>query len=326
MPSEPLAVEGFEAGPGGALVVKLVFGLYEALEMLGGVWAHPDPLVTYVAAARGVDDARLTLESLAGEPRTAAAPSPDKVRTALEERLRPAPLYRVVFRFTAGEDDEEEAPLEAARCAVLGFMILGRRSSGVALAVALAAACGPPIPGTVVAVHDGDTVSVRREHDTLRVRLACIDAPEQGQAFGTRAKESWLKSALNRQVRLDVIDRDRYGRLVARLWADDLDVSLAMVERGMAWHYRHHCPDDHALAAAESDARQAKRGLWQERDRIRPGSGADADRPSHPARTSTAPTRQTNFAPRGVTRGVQSRARPSLGPDPPQKDQSRTRY
>jgi endonuclease YncB( thermonuclease family) len=122
----------------------------------------------------------------------------------------------------------------------------------------------------VVAVHDGDTVSVRREHDTVRVRLACIDAPEQGQAFGTRAKRELAELVLNRPVRLDVIDRDRYGRLVARLWANDVDVSLAMVKRGMAWHYRHHCPDEHALAAAESDARQAKRGLWQERDRVPP--------------------------------------------------------
>jgi len=138
------------------------------------------------------------------------------------------------------------------------------------VAVAALAACAPTPPGTVVRIHDGDTVSVRREHDTVRVRLACIDAPERGQPFGNRAKKELQALVLNRPVRLDVVDHDRYGRIVARLFAGTTDINLAMVKRGMAWHYRHHCADDLELAAAEVFAREHRHGLWQDRDPIPP--------------------------------------------------------
>jgi len=132
------------------------------------------------------------------------------------------------------------------------------------------AGCAPAAPGTVVAVHDGDTVSVRRDGETVRVRLACIDAPERGQAFASRARRELAALVLERPVRLEVVDRDRYGRLVARVLAGEDDVNLAMVARGLAWHYRHHCPSDLALAAAEEEARRARRGLWQDRDPVPP--------------------------------------------------------
>ncbi|MFX5839986.1 hypothetical protein ABTE60_21985, partial [Acinetobacter baumannii] len=45
--------------------------------------------------------------------------------------------------------------------------------------------------GKVVGVMDGDTVSVLTGDKTpIRVRLANIDAPEKGQAFGARAKQA----------------------------------------------------------------------------------------------------------------------------------------
>lgn len=138
------------------------------------------------------------------------------------------------------------------------------------VAVAAIAACAPPPPGTVVAVHDGDTISVRRNHATVRVRLACIDAPERGQPFGTRAKKELQALVLNRQVHLDVVEHDRYGRTVARLFTGTTDINLAMVKRGLAWHYRHHCPDDLELAAAEVFAREHRHGLWRDRDPIPP--------------------------------------------------------
>jgi len=130
-------------------------------------------------------------------------------------------------------------------------------------ALAIAAACGAaPAGDRVVAVHDGDTVTVLRGREQVRVRLACIDAPEHGQAFGTRARRQLGELIMGRAVALQVIDRDDYGRTVARVLLDGEDVNLAMVRSGLAWHYRHHCPDDRALAEAEAEARDARRGLW----------------------------------------------------------------
>lgn len=161
--------------------------------------------------------------------------------------------------------------MSRARCAgALDRLIAHLGPDALVLGIVLLGGCAPAPPGTVVSVHDGDTVSVRREHDTVRVRLACVDAPERGQPFATRARRELEALVLGRQVRLDVIDRDRYGRLVARLVDGTTDINLAMVERGLAWHYRHHCPDDTVLARAEAEARRARRGLWHDRDPLPP--------------------------------------------------------
>jgi micrococcal nuclease len=131
------------------------------------------------------------------------------------------------------------------------------------LALCLGASCGGEhLEGKVVAVHDGDTVTVLRGGEQVKLRLACIDAPERGQAFGSRSRDLLAELVMGRAVTLEVIDRDQYGRTVARLHVDGNDVNLAMVRAGLAWHYRYHCPDDAALAAAEAEAREARRGLW----------------------------------------------------------------
>ena len=47
------------------------------------------------------------------------------------------------------------------------------------------------LTGKVVAIADGDTLTVLDESKTQhKIRLAGIDAPEKGQAFGTKARRS----------------------------------------------------------------------------------------------------------------------------------------
>jgi endonuclease YncB( thermonuclease family) len=133
----------------------------------------------------------------------------------------------------------------------------------VALLLALACSAAPATV-EVVAVHDGDTVTVLRGREQFRVRLACVDAPERGQAFGSRARQKLSDLVMRKHVTLAVVDHDDYGRTVAWLGLDGDDVNLAMVRAGLAWHYRFHCPDDRALADAEAEARRARRGLWSD--------------------------------------------------------------
>ncbi len=55
------------------------------------------------------------------------------------------------------------------------------------------------ITGRVVGIHDGDTITVldadRTQH---KIWLVGIDAPELGQAFGTRSKQNLSKWVYNR--------------------------------------------------------------------------------------------------------------------------------
>src|SRR4029434_7889257 len=44
--------------------------------------------------------------------------------------------------------------------------------------------------GIVVAIHDGDTLTVLVERKQVKVRIADIDAPEAKQPFGTRSRQA----------------------------------------------------------------------------------------------------------------------------------------
>ena len=67
------------------------------------------------------------------------------------------------------------------------------------------------LSGRVVAVHDGDTITVLDANRTQhKIRLAGIDAPELGQAFGNPSKQNLSKWVYNRQVIVDWNKRDRF--------------------------------------------------------------------------------------------------------------------
>ena len=132
------------------------------------------------------------------------------------------------------------------------------------------------LSGRVVAVHDGDTITVLDTNRTQhKIRLAGIDAPELKQAFGSRSKQNLSSLIYNRQVTVDWQKHDRYGRTVGVVLVDGHDVNLEQVRAGMAWWYRQYArdqsPADRRLyEAAENDARTAKRGLWVDANPVPP--------------------------------------------------------
>lgn len=128
---------------------------------------------------------------------------------------------------------------------------------------------GETIQGRVVAVLDGDTVTVldsaEQQH---RVRFFGIDAPEKAQAYGQVSKRNLSDLVFNREVVVEVADRDRYGRKVGRIFVDGQDANLLQVRAGLAWAYRQYLKGEHreAYIAAEAEARGARRGLWGDPD------------------------------------------------------------
>ena len=69
--------------------------------------------------------------------------------------------------------------------------------------------------GCVVSISDGDTITVMHSGRGEKIRLYGIDAPEKGQAFGSRAKQFVSVLAFGKVVKVEVKDYDRYGRTVA---------------------------------------------------------------------------------------------------------------
>lgn len=116
--------------------------------------------------------------------------------------------------------------------------------------------------GTVIGVSDGDTlIMLTPEKRQIKVRLAEIDAPEKSQAHGQRSKESLSGLTFGKQVRVEQQDRDRYGRVVGKVYIDGLDVNTEQIKRGLAWVYRKYAHNQ-ALFAMEQEAKDNKLGLW----------------------------------------------------------------
>ena len=115
--------------------------------------------------------------------------------------------------------------------------------------------------GRAVSVADGDTITVLRGTEQVRVRLEGIDAPESRQAFGNRAKQSLASMVSDKEVTIRKTGTDRYGRTLGIVVVDGIDANAKLVENGLAWHYRQFNREER-LARLEVAARQAKRGLW----------------------------------------------------------------
>ncbi len=168
------------------------------------------------------------------------------------------------------------------------------RSCWFALCVALLfcgfafhAHAGSAIEGKVVGVSDGDTITVLTDgRESIRIRLAEIDAPEKSQAFGQRSKQSLSEMVFGKTVRVEQQDVDRYGRVVGRVFVGGTDVSAEQVRQGMAWVYRQYLRDT-TLLTVEQEARAARRGLWSDPHPVPPweyrhgghGKSEEADAP-----------------------------------------------
>ncbi|NTS41713.1 thermonuclease family protein [Flavisolibacter sp. BT320] len=118
--------------------------------------------------------------------------------------------------------------------------------------------------GKVVAISDGDTFRLLTpDKKTERVRLYGVDAPENGQDFSTQARQALSELVFSQEVRIEEKDRDRYGRIVAIVYSNGVNVNEELLRRGMVWHYKEFDRSP-AWTALEQKARQTKTGLWRQ--------------------------------------------------------------
>ena len=125
----------------------------------------------------------------------------------------------------------------------------------------------------VVGITDGDTVTVLRPGNVqVKIRLYGIDTPERKQAFGTKAKNHLGDLIHGKQVEIIEMDTDRYGRTVALIEHNGLDVNGEMVKAGLAWVYTKYCESVicYKWKTWEVMARMSGDGLWADKHPIPP--------------------------------------------------------
>jgi len=64
--------------------------------------------------------------------------------------------------------------------------------------------------------------------------------------------------------------KDRYGRLIGKVYTGETYINLEMVKRGHAHWYKKYAPKDKDLQQAEAKAKKAKRGVWSRPNPIKP--------------------------------------------------------
>lgn len=159
--------------------------------------------------------------------------------------------------------------------------------------------------GQAKRVHDGDSLTVRRNNGALvNVRLYGIDAPELKQASGPAAKKLLVSLAARQSLNVQSVDRDRYGRTVALVrLKDGRLINEAMVAQGQAWVYDQYCREELCarLRELEDQARAEGRGLWAQANPTRP---SDWRREHKAEEWNAAPARAMKRAARSLTKAL----------------------
>ena len=122
----------------------------------------------------------------------------------------------------------------------------------------------------VIAITDGDTIVVlTSENKQVKIRLEGIDCPEMKQDFGQRAKQATSDLCFGKEVKIVQTGKDRYGRVLAYVYAGNKCVNHELLKSGMAWHFKKY-NNDARLIVFESMARKSKLGIWSVKGQIPP--------------------------------------------------------
>ncbi|NLB63382.1 MAG: thermonuclease family protein [Fibrobacter sp.] len=125
----------------------------------------------------------------------------------------------------------------------------------------------PWMHGQVTKVSDGDTFHFMVGGKRQRVRLYGIDCPESNQDFGDEATRAVDSLIMGKEVKIQLINTDRYQRLVGDVWVNDsLNLNAWLIANGYAWWYKQYGKDRPEWEKLEAQARRQKLGLWSQND------------------------------------------------------------
>lgn len=115
-------------------------------------------------------------------------------------------------------------------------------------------------------IIDGDTIEIHGQ----RIRLWGIDAPESSQRCrnsnsdlyrcGADAANKLAAFTAEKVVNCAPLDRDRYGRTVARCAVNDIDIGEWLVRNGLAFDWPRYSSGRYCLT--QDRARRGDKGIW----------------------------------------------------------------
>ena len=119
------------------------------------------------------------------------------------------------------------------------------------------------ISGKVVKVSDGDSFYLKSGKTVYRIRMYGIDAPELHQEHGEESKTYLENIILGKNIDVKVMDEDKYGRKIGKIFYKNKDVNLQMLESGHAWFYEYYAKGERKYRKAFEEAKRKKIGIWK---------------------------------------------------------------
>lgn len=273
------------------------------MEMFLIVW-----LVTALAIAavkRGKRSAVLSCVLVLGLAGTLAACDSTETATSKKPEVKSETVVKekeTEQKTQAGEENQEAEDAETS-----GQAAAPSEQSGAASEVSDNT---NQIPVTLVQTIDGDTIKILYEGKEQNVRYLLIDTPETNhprlgkQPFGEEAKarNKELVNSGKLTIEFDIGQRiDKYGRLLAYVYADGKSVQQTLLEEGLARVAYVYPPNTRHLTPyeeAQERARAKKIGIWSVEDyatdsgfngSVPPSSGGSGNSSSAPAPEPKAP-------------------------------------
>ena len=132
------------------------------------------------------------------------------------------------------------------------------------LALPTHTAFGAEFVARVLAVHEGDRLTIHHQGRKDTIALRDVDCPELKQPYGKQAKHVTAAYVANREVVVRNMRQDRQGRTTADILLEDgRNIAQELVKEGLAW-VQSGPGHDQALKDLEELARASKTGLWSE--------------------------------------------------------------
>lgn len=126
------------------------------------------------------------------------------------------------------------------------------------------------LAGKVVGITDGDTFKLLVEDSIeYKIRLHGIDCPEKAQAFSQVAKKALSDMIFGQEIKVEYAKKDRYGRIIGKVFVGNLYVNEELIKQGMAWHFTKY-DQNPKWQEFEQKARVKKIGLWADVDPTAP--------------------------------------------------------
>lgn len=121
----------------------------------------------------------------------------------------------------------------------------------------------------VIAIDDGDSLTLLVNERPVEINLANIDAPERRQPWGYRSRNSLVELCWGSDAVYETLYVNQHKQVMAVVQCAGVNVNRVQVDRGVAWVHPDHNIDV-ALPGLEAVARAERRGLWSDKNPVPP--------------------------------------------------------